>query len=613
MIVKNPFEHFYPENLSPQDVQKLFVKEYTEHNALTAYKHTIVEGSRGSGKSMLFKFLEPSSQKIDLGGWDNFLKKGKAFIGIYINCKTGDYRKSEFEELLKIGDIPQIIAEKVIVHEFIMRIVEWTLKSISEQLSDRLKEDEKSFEMIISALDKKGLYGDTASYPRTLNGLKSIATNERKMVRESILNFLLRYGIPNSKLEYSGNLTESSFSEDSFLFIFFTQLRQMLGTEDIPFFLLFDEAGDSMLLPIQQKIINTFIIQRIQSLVCIKVSVCPESYSTDIDLFGRYIQHIHDYDTINLDSLYTNNTRAYYQRIEGISNKRLRQAEFEITDIRKFLPQREFEIEKMKEAEEYTAQEYDNLPEDKKIADRQNYINKYAKARLFQKFLSKSPYWYTGFDNLVHFSAGTIRSFLNPCFVMVERYIEKYPNQDMKAVKYIPYEIQWETIRKFSNDFVDKELLDRIRRRDMASEERRILQYIFNLIEALGGAFNIRLNNISSRYPRIISFSIKETVIEDPDLEAVLKKALQEGFFQKRWYRGKSGYEMLECYILNRKLCPRYALDLSGFQGRIELSQDILKKAVTNKSKFIAWFKSKEKSGETEAMTTLESFGVLEG
>jgi hypothetical protein len=263
----------------------------------------------------------------------------------------------------------------------------------------------------------------------------------------------------------------------------------------------------------------------------------------------------------------------------------------------------------MKEAEEFTGQEYDNLPPDKKIEERQNYIYKYARARFFQRFFHKTGYWYTGFDNLVNFSAGITRSFLDPCFEMVERYMQKNPGVDMKKIEHIPPEIQWETIRDFSNDFIDKELLERIRRRASDSDERK-LQHLFTLLESFGQAFKLRLQNPNSRYPRIISFSIRETLPRDPELDAVLRRALQDCFLQKRWYRGKSGYEMLECYILNRKLCPRYGLDLSGFQGRIELPQEILKLAMEDSSGFVSWFKSKEKTGETEVVTQLELFGT---
>jgi len=610
MNIHNPFQHFYPEDLSNKDIYELFVKEYTEHNAVTACKHTIVEGSRGSGKSMLFKYLEPACQIIDHQSWKNFKNKKGAFIGIYVNCNTGDYRKREFEELLRTDDVPRVLSEKVIVHDFIMRVAEWTIKAVTDQLSSVISSDEQVFDRIISALDKRGLYGNTNQFPRNLLGLMHVVRNEINLVRMSVEEFFRNYAIPGNKFAFEGNLIDTSFDKNNFLFVFFNELRKLLGAENIPFFILFDEAGEQMLLALQQKVINSFITQRIQSLVCVKVSVRPESYGIDTDLQERPIQHIHDYDTINLDALYTNNTQSYYRRIQEISNRRLKLAEFEVSDIKELIPEREFEIEKMREAVAFTADEYEKLSPDKKIEDKQNYVNKYARARFFQKFLHRSPYWYTGFDNLVHFSAGITRSFLDPCFDMVEKYMQKYPEAEMKAIKFIPYEIQWETVRDFSNNFVEKELLGKIRRRHPTSEERRILQYLFNLIEGLGEAFKRRLQNPASRYPRIISFSVRETVIGDADLEAVLKLALQDCFFQKRWYRGKSGYEMLECYILNRRLCPRYGLDLSGFQGRIELSQETLELAMQDKAKFLYWFGSKEKTGETDVAEQLELFAV---
>lgn len=610
MNLSNPFQHFYPEDLSAEDVHCLFVKEYTEHNSVTACKHTIVEGSRGSGKSMLFKYFEPACQIIEHESWQNFVNKKGAFIGVFINCNTGDYRKSEFEKLLRTDEVPRLIAEKVIIHDFLMRVAEWTTKTVIEQLGDIYSSDKESINVIFSSLDKKGLYSDKDKYPRTIQGLRSAINNEISLVKESIEEFFLNYALPSNRFNVKGNLVDTSFAENSFLRVFFSIIRRHLGAEQLPFFLLFDEAGEQMLLPLQQQVINSFITQRIHSLLCVKVSVRPVSYSTDTDLQGRQIQHIHDFDTINLDALYTNNTQSYYRRILEISNKRLELAQFDITDIRQFIPERDFEISKMMEAESFTADEFDKLPQDKRTEDKRDYINKYARARLFQKILYKSPYWYTGFDNLVHFSAGITRSFLDPCFDMVGKYIQQNPATEIKTIRFIPADIQWETIRDFSNSFVDKELLEKIRRRDPKSEERKTLENLFNLIENLGKAFKIRLQNPASRYPRIISFSIRETLTHDPKLEEVLRLALQNCFFQKKWYRGKSGYEMLECYILNRRLCPRYGLDLTGFQGRVEFSEETLKLAMEDSPKFHQWFAAKEKTDETDKSEQLELFVV---
>ncbi len=219
MIIKNPFEHFFPDNLTPEEIHRLFVKEYTEHNSLTAYKHTIVEGSRGSGKSMLLKYLEPECQIIDFNGWEQFLSKTKAFIGIYINCNTGDYRKREFEELLAGGRDTKIVSEKIIIHDFIMRIAEWVIRTISEQLKKEIKEDPQIIDKIIITLDKKGIYADKSIYPRTICGLRNVFSNERILLSTAVEDYFEYYAKPNNYLSYSGNYVDASFQEGSFLFV----------------------------------------------------------------------------------------------------------------------------------------------------------------------------------------------------------------------------------------------------------------------------------------------------------------------------------------------------------------------------------------------------------
>jgi len=609
MNIVNPFEHFFPENLSPEEICRLFVDEYTEHNALTARKHTFVEGSRGSGKSMLLRYLEPSCRKHVCGGWDNFINEKNAFIGVYINCNTGDFNIKEYNELLESSDVPRVLSEKVLIHEFIMRIVEWTIKTIFEQLNEYTVQNQIVCNTIIKALDEKNIYDDVQKYHRSLDGIKAIVKSERKKVHNAIIKYLEKYSIIGNSFDYDGNYVDTSFRDGAFLPIFFSSLVKLLDIPKMPFYLLFDEASDNTLLPLQQKIINTLITQRIHELLCIKVSMRPESYSNDTDLYDKPIQYIHDYEKINIDSLYTNNTESYYRRVREIANRRLQLAGFSADDIMVLLPESNAEKEKMKEAETLTSDEYDNLSDEKKISDKKNYIYKYARARFFQFYTKKSTYMYTGFDNLVHFSSGITRAFLDPCFDMIEKFMQKYPNKDIKSIEAIPYEIQWESIRNFSNDFVDIEILNRIRRRSTESRERIILEKLFNLIESLGNAYKIRLNNEKSRYPRIISFSLRETLVNNQEVEEVMKRALQDCFFHKRWYRGKSGYEMLECYIFNRRLCPRYGLDLSGFQGRIELSKDSLILAMNDRDKFIEWFREKEKTGDTEQATQLELFG----
>jgi len=603
----NPFQHFYPEQeLTPMDIAALFIKDYTEYNALTSYTHSLVFGSRGSGKTILFKFLEPACQAVKYGSLGEFLSQPDSFIGIYMNYNRGDCTKREFYQLLQDKDIPTTLSQKIIIHYFIMDICDSVLGTFLEQLQEKIDPDKerRAVDRIVSALDRKGIHRDIPENERNLETLREIIKDEMDKVLSSIQVYEESYGIPGSRLIYSGNFTDPSCQERSFLYIFLNELRHVLGTDNIPFFLLFDEVTQieelELLVKFHQQIINTFISQRKQNLVCLKVSACPESYSTDVDINGRKIDEIHDYIVITLDSLYTNNKRDYHHRIRDIANKRLEIANWEVKDIEKLLPENPTEVHKMEEAIRYTSEEYDRLPGDKKIESKRNYINKYARARFLQEeFQKKTEYGYTGFDNLVHFSSGIARAFLDVCYHMIIKYEAKYPEANTRDIEFVPFEIQKETVNLYSNSFIDTELLDPISKRSPESEERKLLEQLFNLIEALGQAFKIRLDNKNSRYPRIISVSIKET-LRDPMLERVLQRGLRECFFHKKWYRSKSGYEMLQCFILNRRLCPRYKLDLSGFQGRIELPQEDLLLALKDPQKFISRFRAREKTAEME-------------
>ena len=612
-LKQNAFQHFYPEQqLCPSDVVELFVKEYTEYNALTSYTHTFVFGGRGSGKTILFKFLEPACRSVE---YPDFFDQPEACIGIYVNYNTGDYTRVEFQSLLKDQEVPIDLSRRIIMHYFIMDICDSVVETLIQQLSDRIEttKEKEASGRIISVLDRKGIHGDIPESQVNLKTLKRMLNEEKSKVLLSIQDYQQNYGTPGNRLDYTANFTDPSCRSGSFLYIFFNELRRVVGLDNIPFFLLFDEVTVTekleALIEFHQQIINTFVSQRIQNLVCIKVSACPESYIADEDISGRRIEPIHDYYTIDLDSLYTNNKQSYYRRIREIANKRFQIAGWAVKDIEEFLPENPTEQSKMEQAIEYTADEYDKLPEKDKIESKQNYINKYARARFFQKFLKKTEYGYTGFDNLVHFSSGVTRAFLDVCFHMVVEYKEEHPYTNVWDIDSIPFKIQSKAVKLYSNSLIETKLLQPILRRAPDSDRRQLLQELFNLIEALGGAFKSRLDNESSRYPRVISFSLKETVRE-AKLERVLQEALRECIFHKKWYRAKSGYEMFECFILNRRLCPRYKLDLSGFQGRVEFSQGELLPALDDPKRFTTWFRAREKTAVKEEDEQLALFDV---
>lgn len=584
--LQNPFEIKPPEELSATLLHKLFVKEYTEHNALIGNYHTFIYGSRGSGKSMHFRYLEPKCQIIEFGSLENFLKSESPFTGVYINCNKADFTKTDFKNLLNNSEIERALVEKTLTHYFVMDIAESTLKTCIEQFGELLNEEKEK--RIINQITELYFTNTTA---KSLNELRMIFRNEKKKINDSVTEYQINYGLQGNRLEIKTDFfADVSLDEDTFLSRLFVSLRNEVIRREIPYYLLFDEANE--LFDFQKKIINTLISQRKHSLVCIKVSCQSLSYKVNTDLKDRPIQETHDYYLIDLDSLYTTDKHTYYDRIKEIAERRLKIADFKVKTIKELIPENPEEVEKIKKADEYTAKEYDELS-DKKPSSKVDYIRKYSKARFFQSFLKKTSYGYTGFDNLVHFSSGIIRSFLEPCYSMLNEYKKRNPTKDIKEIDYIPYEIQRYEIEKYSNSFITIEIKEPIKLRPQNSEERKILEGLNNLLESIGTLFSMRLKNKESREPRIISFAVKESVRND-FLQKILDYAVQKAFFHQKWYRAKSGHEMLECFILNRRLCPRFQLDLSSFQGRFELSQADLLTAIKDKNTFIKKFE-KEK------------------
>ena len=62
-LTNNPFKVFTPEGMSARDAVDLFV-EVSEFNKIQDLGNTMLNGPRGSGKSMLFRYLMPDCQMI---------------------------------------------------------------------------------------------------------------------------------------------------------------------------------------------------------------------------------------------------------------------------------------------------------------------------------------------------------------------------------------------------------------------------------------------------------------------------------------------------------------------------------------------------------------------
>ena len=103
--MSNPFVVESPEKLLPRQIVDLFVEEHTKIETIKQRRHTLIWGSRGSGKSIMLRFLEPQCQAIRKSGMRQFLEENQSFLAIYSPCKEGQLNKTELGLRSKYADV----------------------------------------------------------------------------------------------------------------------------------------------------------------------------------------------------------------------------------------------------------------------------------------------------------------------------------------------------------------------------------------------------------------------------------------------------------------------------------------------------------------------------
>ena len=105
----DPFSVLNAELATPSEIAREFIKDHTEYTKISAHEHTLIWGSRGSGKTMHIRVLEPAAwiekncAAEPADGFRRFLESANGFIGVYINCRDAVLNRQEFRIIDK-GD-----------------------------------------------------------------------------------------------------------------------------------------------------------------------------------------------------------------------------------------------------------------------------------------------------------------------------------------------------------------------------------------------------------------------------------------------------------------------------------------------------------------------------
>jgi hypothetical protein len=576
-ISENPFAVHSPDALKEipaETIVDLFVVDHTQLHTVKERKHTFVWGPRGSGKSFMLRYLEPQCQFIEADSVDDFFSSEQPFLGIYTPCKKGEIDKTELD--LLDDRASQVITE----HLLNLTVAEETVSTLSTQFPDEYlnHEDVVEFANQVVSLFDSGSIATSWEYANEqadleeepFQWLKSILSSEKRQVAHYLQELPL-----NSSVKYKG----ATSGYHDFLLPMMKEVQDLIQADDIPIYIFLDDAFH--LFEEQQEVINTWIANRDQGVLCVKVSSSHDRYET-FETSGRgRIEVTHDYTEVDFEEIYTNRDRQYSKKVKEIVERRLELSEVPTEDVYEFLPQREFEQELLKRIREELKEEWREQGQPGRQSD---YISRYAKARLFQKLAEgKNEKMYCGFEELVHISSGVIRNFLEPCQLMFNEV--KSSGKDPSEIESIEPSVQHNILKQYSEDFL-QEAPEKIAK-NLSPDEMEYLDDLQTLVKSLGQLFYERLHDSDSREPRMFSFTIRGEIPDDSDIDKVLELGRQIRYFKKRTYSTKEGGGREDWYILNRRLAPMFKLDPTGFQGRVSLTPEMLEIGCRDPNEFV--------------------------
>lgn len=575
MNTGNPFAVKTPEVLTTREVASLFEDVFTDISALRQPGHTFIHGPRGSGKSMMFRYMLPEVQwevaQIDARP---FTLADLDYYAVHFTIKRLDIAGQQREKSL--GDLKLALVE----HYLVMKITQLLLESIKLNL-ELYKPPNVAEELNLFFEEFRELSRDykievaSRSDKSQLDLMIKACTKESRQVQQHLK---LASGDAGP---YEGGVT-------NFLDYFISVAglaRAMRFMPKAPFFLLIDDA-DNLTAPMQ-RIINTWVSYRTTNVVSIKIST-QMRYATYRTISDFLIESPHDYTPVDLTQIYTSKRNSYSDRLRKIIERRLRLAQIDVSPEDYFPPNHEqlaaIETEKEKIRLKHPEVGVSSRPEDDvyryAIPNYMVLLTKSKKSNLFS---------YSSLKTLIDLSSGIIRFFLESASRMVEEVYKTEGRNSYHDVRCIPHGVQNTVVRKWSSDFINDNFLGKNSEEEDANLNALDLadaKSLKSLLNSLGELFATKLLDEEATERRVFSIMTEENL--PAELERVVRLGVSFGYLHRSSIRAKEAVGRRQEIILSRRLAPHFYLDVSGYSGRLSVTVDDLKTACKNHKQFVS-------------------------
>lgn len=575
----NPFQYLSPERIEAQQALDMFVDVFKDYYQVLNIGNTFVHGSRGSGKSMMFRVMKSDCQMLKFEKRINDIP----FYAIYIPIKDTSLNISELSILSqRHGGV--ILNE----HIFCLYVATCIFEALSNENFEEFTTDQPSvygiYKSIIALIKKSGSFdisSEILQEERTINEyFKSLSEICSELTISFRIDYLTRLMFSPEALNYNGPLCLYV----NFLSPIIKLIRTLGFMPKAPLFFLVDDADE--LNETQTKILNTWVSYRTTCDVCFKIST-QQRYITYFTTKGSKIDAPHDYFEITLNQIYTSDSKdRYLTNVRDIVQKRLA-----LSNINKsaddFFPSNKKQDEAIKKLQEQIKQEKEKDPNFKGNA--YDYAYRNARPDYMTKVLTNQyAYSYAGLEQIAHLSSGIIRHFLDLASKMYTS-----ANKEIHRVEEIPIRIQDNEIKKYSEYFFmsefEKVLSDSVITEN--AEELNNHKKLRNLIEALGKSFRVILKSNSSERRKFSFYFDGDLCAEDTK---VLKLGENYGYFHGATLGSKSGLGRSKLYVLNRMLAPLYKLDPFSFSGYLYLTPDMIHIGMNQPNVFVKKIESKD-------------------
>lgn len=606
VLKENPFVVLTPDDKGAENeveitnaeiVHKLFVDVFEDFKSIPQQGHVFINGPRGSGKSMMFRFLLPDCQLI--GNRTKHYNE-LPFFSIHIPIKLTSINNPEYELIKDYGN--SIFNEHILTIYFAVLIFDSfaKLNFVHIENKDSLVDEIKKFYTNSFLRRLKLCGGNTTDIPEfnpktpeeAFDGIQKICSDifvqANQFLKRNVQN--IKYPNQFQAAQYNGPLCDYL----SFLFPLFKDLKQISLFPQKPFFLLVDDADN--LTESQIVVLNTWVSYRTNSEVSLKIST-QLNYPTYNTINGTNIDSPHDYYDINIITTYSSSKDVYNKRIRQIIEKRLNFF-FEKKGLKispdEFFPSDKEQDKKIQEIKEQIEADY------KKGKGRgyraSDDVQRYAIPNYIRslKGIHKSghTFKYAGFNILVSISSGVIRHFLSPAAKMFNAQLRNIKLKNGNAVPtdvlFIEPSIQSNEIKAYSInqlfDEYDKYKKDKIQ---VARDEKYITKItkLKNLIDGLGGLFGEYIVSTDRSERKVFSFAISGNI--EYELQEVIDLGVRLGYFHKSTIGKKNGTGKTRLYILSRMLAPHFLLDPTSFAGYQFFTSNKLMRAMHNPDVFI--------------------------